>query len=80
MNVTYDPDGDVLFIQLSVTVPVDSVEFAPGIYLELDEEGSLISVEIIDASKKYKDYNQVKFTHYPRIIHTKSKKKQESTV
>jgi len=79
MNVSYDPDGDVLSIQLSAAVPVDSVEFAPGIYLELDEKGSLISLEIIDASKKYKDYNQLKFTHYPRTIPTKSRKKQEST-
>ena len=61
MKVTYDPEVDVLRI-LFRDVPIEeSDEDKPGVILDYDKEGNLISLEILDASKRVTDTRKVDF-------------------
>jgi len=51
MIFEYYPDTDMLYIQLAEGVSAESDEIAPGIVLDLDEQGRVIGVEIENASK-----------------------------
>jgi len=46
----YYPDTDMLYIQLTAGVSVESEEVAPGIVLDFDESNRVIGIEIEDAS------------------------------
>ena len=52
MKITYDPEGDVLYIQLREVTPADSTDIEPGVTAELDEKGHLVAIEVLDASKR----------------------------
>jgi len=50
-KVFYDKKADVLYFFLKEGPEEDHQEIAPGVSLELDEKGSLLGVEILEASK-----------------------------
>jgi len=52
MKVVYDPKVDVLSILLSDGLVEESDEDKPGVILDYDRDGNVVSVEILDASKK----------------------------
>ena len=52
MKITYDPEGDVLYIQLRGVTPSDSVDIEEGVTAELDEAGHITAIEILDASER----------------------------
>ena len=52
MKITYDPEGDVLYIELRDLVPSDSVDVEEGVTAELDSQGHIIALEVLDASKR----------------------------
>lgn len=52
MKITYDPKVDILRIILSDVPIEDSDEEKPGVILDYDEDGNIIELEILDASKK----------------------------
>ena len=52
MKITYDPEGDVLYIQLRSVMPEDSVDIEEGVTAELDSKGHIVAIEILDASKR----------------------------
>jgi YD repeat-containing protein len=41
---------------------VESDEDKPGVVLDYDEEGNLISIEVLDASRRVTDAQNVEFT------------------
>lgn len=51
MQIKYSPDADVLIIKLKEGKVVDSIDIAEGIIAHLDENGKVIEIEILDASK-----------------------------
>jgi uncharacterized protein YuzE len=51
MIFRYDPDTDMLYIELVGAVSTESEEVAPGIVLDFDEKNRVIGIEIEDASK-----------------------------
>jgi uncharacterized protein YuzE len=62
MKVTYDPKTDTLTVILKDDVPVaESDEEKPGVILDYDEQGNLISLEILDASKQVTDTCKIEF-------------------
>jgi len=62
MKVTYDPKTDTLTVILKDDVPVaESDEEKPGVILDYDEEGNLISLEILDASRRVTETRKIEF-------------------
>jgi uncharacterized protein YuzE len=62
MRVRYDRKTDTLSLVLrdNVTV-VESDEDKPGVILDYDKDGNLVSLEILDASKRVTDARKVDF-------------------
>lgn len=51
MKLSYYPETDSLYIELSQRPSVDSEEVAPGIVLDYDAEGKVVGIDIDNASK-----------------------------
>ncbi|AOS82939.1 hypothetical protein BIU88_01520 [Chlorobaculum limnaeum] len=52
MKISYYPDTDSLYIDLSEQPSVESREVSEGIVLDYDVEGRLVGIDIDNASKK----------------------------
>jgi uncharacterized protein YuzE len=52
MKVTYDQEVDILNITLADGIVDESDEEKPGLILDYDADGNVISIEILDASKR----------------------------
>ena len=50
MKVDYFPDTDTLYIGLTEVPSTESEEVAPGVVIDLDENGSIVGIEIDPAS------------------------------
>ncbi len=62
MKVSYDARADTLTVILKDDVPVaESDEDKPGVILDYDQEGNLVSLEILDASKRVTEARKVDF-------------------
>jgi uncharacterized protein YuzE len=62
MKVSYDPRTDTLSIMLKQNVAVaESDEDKPGIVLDYDEHGDLVSLEILDASQRVTEARRIEF-------------------
>ena len=62
MKVKYDSKTDTLSVVLKDNTPVhESDEDKPGVILDYDKDGNLISFEILDASKRVTDTHNVDF-------------------
>ena len=63
MKVAYDPRTDTLTVTLRDDTPVfESDEEKPGVILDYDEGGNLISLEILDASKRVTETRRMEFS------------------
>ena len=62
MKATYDARTDTLSIIFKQGVEVaESDEDKPGVVLDYDEHGNLISLEILDASKRIGETRRIEF-------------------
>jgi YD repeat-containing protein len=62
MKVAYDPKTDTLTVILREDAPVaESDEDKPGVVLDYDAAGNLVSVEILNASRRVTDARTVEF-------------------
>lgn len=67
MKITYDPEGDVLYIELREAVPEDSVDVEEGVTAELDADGHIVALEILDASKRM-TLDELANVHYENLL------------
>ena len=62
MKVTYDPRTDSLTVILKEGVAVaESDEDKPGVILDYDEHGNLLSLEILDASRRVTHARKIEY-------------------
>ena len=62
MKATYDAKTDTLSIVLKTDARVvESDEDKPGVILDYDERGNLVSLEILYASKRVSDARRIEF-------------------
>ena len=62
MKVSYDHRTDTLSVVLKEGVLVsESDEDKPGVILDYDEQGDLISLEILDASQRVTETRKIEF-------------------
>jgi YD repeat-containing protein len=63
VKITYDAKTDSLTVILKEGVKiVESDEDKPGIVLDYDSDGNLVSIEVLDASRRVTDAQRVEFT------------------
>lgn len=62
MNATYDRRTDSLTLVLKDRgSATESNEASPGVILDYDQEGDLISLEVLDASTRVSDAHKMEF-------------------
>ncbi|MBE9192149.1 DUF2283 domain-containing protein [Gloeocapsopsis crepidinum LEGE 06123] len=57
MKATYNQEDDVLWIRWSNEID-ESDETEPGIIVDYDKQGNVVGLEILDASKRIKNFPQ----------------------
>ena len=59
MKVHYDTETDTLTITLRDSPVAESDEDKPGVILDYDDQGNLVSVELLDASQRVEEPDTV---------------------
>ena len=62
MKVSYDSKTDILRIVLGDNRAIaESDEDKPGVILDYDDKGNLVSLEVLDASERVSDAHSVEY-------------------
>ena len=64
MKLNYYPDTDSLYIDLSSTDSVDSIEISDGVVIDYDGSGKITGIDIDHASKTL-DLGELVMNHLP---------------
>ncbi len=62
MRVNYDAETDILTVVLRDAPVAESDEAKPGVILDYDDQGNLISLEVLDASTRVPEPRTVTLT------------------
>ncbi len=65
MKVTYDQQTDTLTIIFAETRVAESDEDKPGVILDYDDKGNLVSLEILDASQRVSIPSKIEYQVSP---------------
>ncbi len=65
MKLTYDKESDTLLLVLTKNQIEETEEVRPGILADIDKSGSLVSLEILNASRKVDTLNELIASHSP---------------
>ena len=61
MKVIYDPQTDTMTIIFNDASITESDEEKPGVILDYDDTGNLVSLEILDASRRVTAPNRIEY-------------------
>lgn len=65
MRVRYDSETDTLIVIFSDSPVIESDEDKPGTVLDYDASGNLVSIEILDASRRVGLPTQIEYEVVP---------------
>jgi len=65
MKITYDQTADTLTIIFAETPVAESDEDKPGTILDYDDKGNLVSLEILDASRRVNVPSKIEYQASP---------------
>ncbi len=78
MKIAYDHIADALYITLTEKTPVDNVEIDKDIAsCDLDKDGHIVGIEILNASKTVSDCLRVEIENYTTLAEEMQKMKPE---
>ncbi len=61
MKAVYDVKTDTLVLELRAGPVAESNEDKPGIILDYDADGNIVSIEILDASRRVEEARSMRF-------------------
>lgn len=61
MKAVYDSKTDTLVLEFKAGPVAESDEDKPGIILDYDARGNIVSIEILDASKRVEEARRMQF-------------------
>jgi len=61
MQVVYDSKADILTITLQESLIVESDEIKPGVVLDYDASGNIVSMEVLDASLRVPQPTRIEY-------------------
>ena len=67
MKVNYDSKTDILTIIFTETLVAESDEDKPGVILDYDDKGNLVSLEIMDASRRVNVPSKIEYQVSPVV-------------
>jgi uncharacterized protein YuzE len=67
MKIIYDREKDILTIILAEVLVAESDEDKPGVILDYDAAGNLVSLEILDASRRVALPNRIEYQVAPFV-------------
>ena len=65
MKITYDRETDTLTVIFTETPVAESDEAKPGVILDYDAAGNLVSLEILDASRRVTSPSRIEYRVAP---------------
>lgn len=65
MKVIYDPENDTLTVIFTDTPVAESDEEKHGVILDYDASGNLVSLEILDASRRVTSPSRIEYQVMP---------------
>ena len=65
MKIIYDQSADTLTIIFKDTPVAESDEDKPGVILDYDDKGNLVSLEIMDASRRVSTPSKIEYQVSP---------------
>ena len=69
MKITYDSEADALYIRLREVELADSMDVEEGVTVDLDNEGHIAGIEILDASQRMTP-EELANIHYENLLLT----------
>ena len=60
-KIVYDSKTDTLALRLKTGPVAESDEDKPGVILDYDSDGNILSIEILEASKRVKEARSMQF-------------------
>ncbi len=67
MKITYDPEADALYIELRHVPAVDGADIEDGVTVDLDQDGHIIGIEVLDASRRMSP-EELANVHYENLL------------
>lgn len=61
MQIKYNKENDIVYIQLSEAPIAESDEDKKGVIIDYADDGSIVGIEILNASKKLNDPSDIKY-------------------
>ena len=61
MVIRYDKDLDIVYIRFSDKIIQESNEDKPGVILDYDSEGSIVGIEVLNASSQILQPNGISY-------------------
>jgi len=65
VKVIYDHETDTLTVIFTETLVAESDEDKPGVILDYDASGNLVSLEILDASRRVSSPSRIEYQERP---------------
>jgi uncharacterized protein YuzE len=68
MKIYYDQEVDAAYFRLSEELPTGVVEVSEGVNLDITEDGKIVGIEILNASKSFPIQSLFTCEYEPKLM------------